>query len=238
MKKLQLHGLIALNLVAFHAPGVWLFVFLLFPRQGTGGASDALFNALLVLFWGGTHSLMARRFFREFLARLVGENFVKLGFTVIAGLIQCLMLCGWRPLEGVVWQTGGILYWILALLFVSAFGAVFTCSILLDYMEVLGVRRIIRHFRGEPNPSPALCLRGPYRHCRHPVYLASIASLWIGPVMTAGRFEFALLVTIYVLIGTCLEERDTRAEIGEAYDLYRANVPMWIPRLDPWKGEA
>jgi uncharacterized membrane protein len=238
MKRLQLFGLIALNLVAFHVPGVWLFLFLLFPRQGTGGASDALFNACLVLFWGGSHSLMARRFFRGFLARLVGENFVKLVFTVIAGLIQCLMLCCWRPLEGVVWQAGGILYWILALLFVSAFAAVFYCSILLDYMEVLGVRRIIRHFRGEPNPAPALCLRGPYRHCRHPVYLASIASLWIGPVMTAGRFEFALLVTIYVLIGTYLEERDTRAEIGEAYDLYRANVPMWIPRLDPWKGEA
>ena len=88
----------------------------------------------------------------------------------------------------------------------------------------------------EPNPPPTLCLKGPYRYCRHPVYLASIGTLWIGPVMTAGRLEFALLVTIYVLIGTWFEERDTGKEIGEAYDLYQANVPMWIPRLTPWRG--
>lgn len=233
-----MYSLIALNIVAFHAPGVWLFLFLLFPKQGAGGIPDALFNVFLVLFWGGTHSLMARRFFRDFLARRVGENFVKLVFTVVAGITQCLMLYYWRPLEGVIWQAEGIPYWVLVFLFVSAFGAVFHCSILLDYMEVLGVRRIIRHFRGKPNPAPTLCLRGPYRYCRHPVYLASVASLWIGPVMTVGRLEFAVLVTVYVLIGTWLEERDTRREMGEAYDLYRANVPMWIPRLKPWGGKG
>jgi protein-S-isoprenylcysteine O-methyltransferase Ste14 len=234
MRKLHLYGLIALNIIAFHAPGIWLFFFLLFPREGRGGASDALFNAFLALFWGGTHSVMARS--RDFLARLVGEDFVKLAFTVIAGITQCVMLYYWRPLEGMLWHAEGLLYWILAFLFAGAFGAVFYCSILLDYMEVLGVRKIIRHFRGEPNPAPALCLKGPYRYCRHPVYLASIASLWIGPVMTAGRLEFAFLVTIYVLIGTWFEERDTREEMGETYDIYRANVPMWIPRLTPWKG--
>jgi protein-S-isoprenylcysteine O-methyltransferase Ste14 len=123
-------------------------------------------------------------------------------------------------------------------LFLCAFGAVFYCSILLDYMEVLGVRKIVRHFQGEPDPEPVLCLKGPYRHCRHPVYLATVASLWIGPVMTTGRLEFAFLVTIYVLIGTWLEEKDTRKEVGEVYDLYRDNVPMWIPRLTPWRGDG
>ena len=201
MRRLQLYGLITLNVFAFHAPGIWLFFFLLFPEQGSGGASDALFNALLVLFWGGTHSLMARKFFRDFLARVAGEDFVKLAFTVIAGITQCVMLYYWRPLEGELWRAEGPLYWILTFLFASAFGAVFYCSILLDYMEVLGVRKIIRHFRGEPNPAPAMCLKGPYRYCRHPVYLASVASLWIGPVMTTGRLEFAVLVTVYVLIG-------------------------------------
>ncbi len=238
MGRVQLYALIALNIIAFHAPGIWLFFFLLFPEQGTGGISDALFNALLVLFWGGTHSVMARKFFRDLLGRVVGKDFVKLAFTVIAGITQCVMLYCWRPLEGVLWHADGLLYWVLAFLFASAFGAVFYCSILLDYMEVLGVRKIIRHFRGEPDPPPTLCLKGPYRHCRHPVYLASVASLWIGPVMTAGRLEFAFLVTLYVLIGTWFEERDTRREMGEAYDHYRANVPMWIPRLTPWKGPS
>jgi len=37
--------------------------------------------------------------------------------------------------------------------------------------------------------------------------------------------------------GHFLEERTLRQELGEAYDHYRVNVPMWIPRLTPWKFE-
>lgn len=52
--------------------------------------------------------------------------------------------------------------------------------------------------------------------------------------MTMGRLEFAFLVTVYVLIGTWLEEGDRRRDMGDPYDRYRSNVPMWIPRLTPW----
>lgn len=52
--------------------------------------------------------------------------------------------------------------------------------------------------------------------------------------MTVGRFEFALLGTLYAVIGTFFEERNLMAELGAEYKTYRANVPMWIPRLRPW----
>lgn len=51
--------------------------------------------------------------------------------------------------------------------------------------------------------------------------------------MTYGRLEFALLGSIYLIIGTFFEERNLREELGEVYNLYRENVPMWIPRLRP-----
>ena len=145
------------------------------------------------------------------------------------------MLYGWKPLTGTLWRAEGALYWLLALLLLGAFGLVFYSSLLLDYMEVLGIRRLLMRYQGKPAHIPSLCLKGPYRHCRHPVYLATVLSLWVGPVMTAGRFEFALLATCYVFVGTLLEERDTRRTLGEAYELYRANVPMWLPRLTAWK---
>jgi protein-S-isoprenylcysteine O-methyltransferase Ste14 len=53
--------------------------------------------------------------------------------------------------------------------------------------------------------------------------------------MTYSRLEFALLGSIYLIIGTIFEERNLREELGEAYTLYRENVPMWIPRVQPWK---
>ena len=49
--------------------------------------------------------------------------------------------------------------------------------------------------------------------------------------MTYGRLEFAILGTVYIFIGTCLEEMTARAEIGNAYEAYQESVPMWIPRL-------
>ncbi len=226
--------LITIVIITFHVPGIWMFLFLQFPKQGPGNVGDALFNLGLILAWGMVHSLLARGFAQRLIARWTGGDFVKVVFTVIAGITQCLMLALWRPLGGSLWQTEGVLYGVLTGLFVAAFGFVFYGSILLDYMEVLGVRNIQRHFHGEPPPAPVLCLRGPYRHCRHPVYLATLLSFWIGPVMTWARLEFALLASLYILIGTRLEERDTRRSLGEAYDRYRENVPMWIPRLTPW----
>jgi hypothetical protein len=227
-------SLITIVIVAFHVPGIWMLLFLQFPKQGTGGLGNALFNLFLVLIWGVVHSLLARGFTQRFIARWSGDDFVKVVFTVVAGITQCLMLYLWRPLGGTLWQTEGVLYGVLTFLFACSFGFVFYGSVLLDYMEVLGVRNIQQHFRKQPAPLPSLCLRGPYRHCRHPVYLATLLSFWIGPVMTWARLEFAVLASLYILIGTKLEERDTRRVLGEAYDRYRENVPMWIPRLTPW----
>jgi protein-S-isoprenylcysteine O-methyltransferase Ste14 len=102
-------------------------------------------------------------------------------------------------------------------------------------MEVLGVRKILRRIKGETAKPPELVLKGPYRYCRHPVYVATIAALWIGPIMTYGRLEFAILGTVYIFIGTWLEEMTARAEIGDAYKAYQVHVPMWIPRFTPWK---
>ncbi|MEW6443055.1 MAG: hypothetical protein AB1640_19130 [bacterium] len=237
-RRVWFYTLVAVDVLAFHLPGVWLFFFLLFPRQSTtgGGLADAAFNALLVFAWGFIHSLMARPFWTRMVARRVGQDLTKLVFTIIAGITQCVMLYAWRPLSGTLWRAEGTLYWMLTFLFICTFGLVFYCSVLLDYMEVLGVRGILRRMRGEPPKPPRLCLNGPYLYCRHPVYLASLASLWIGPVMTCGRLEFALLVSLYVVVGTWLEERDIRTALGEAYDRYMAQVPMWIPRFTKWQG--
>ncbi len=235
MRKAYFYSLVLVDVIAFHAPSVWLLFFLLYPKEGQGGAWDAAFNALLIIVWGGLHSLMARTFARDLIAKWVGENFFKLVYTVIAGIAQSLMLYYWRPLHGTLWRAQGAHYWVLTFLFLCTFGLVFYSSLLLDYMEVLGVRGIMRRYRKEQPKPLSLCLRGPYRHCRHPAYLATLASLWIGPVMTYGRLEFAVLGTMYVLIGTLLEERDMRRILGATYDHYCAHVPRWLPRLTPWR---
>ena len=63
---------------------------------------------------------------------------------------------------------------------------------------------------------------------RHPMYLALILYLWC---QTFRIMDLVIntLLTLYVLIGTWLEERKLVLEFGEAYLRYQRQVPMLIP---------
>jgi protein-S-isoprenylcysteine O-methyltransferase Ste14 len=223
------------GVLAFHGPQLWLMVFLFSPETGTGGVTEALFNALLVFLWGTIHSLLARDFCKKVIARAVGTDFVKLVYVTVAGISQCLLLFLWRPLSGWHWQAEGPLYWILTFLFLASLTAVFVSSLILDYMEALGIRAIIRRMRRQTDRPMVLSVRGPYAYCRHPVYLFTIFFLWLGPAMNWTKLAFSLPATLYVVIGMFLEDRDTARHMGPAYAEYKKHVPILIPRLKPWR---
>ena len=71
---------------------------------------------------------------------------------------------------------------------------------------------------------------GVLRHIRHPWYAATLCLLW-GHDLDACGLSASLVLTVYVLIGTWLEERKLAAQYGEAYLEYRRAVPAFVP----WK---
>ncbi len=225
---------IAWGFFFFHAPQFWLLWFLHFQKPGQGGRAAIMVNIGLFLLWGLIHSLMARDIFKHLVARLIGPDFYKLVYVTIAGLTQCLLLYFWQPVRGELWHLEGGWYWLLTLAFLGTMALGFYACLVLDYFEVLGLRVFLRRLRNEPDPEPQLSIKGPYAYSRHPVYLSSLLFFWVGPVMTVNRLEFAVLGTIYILIGARLEERNTVRELGEEYVRYQENVPMIFPRLTPW----
>ena len=92
----------------------------------------------------------------------------------------------------------------------------------------------LQHFESAPagwrmrNPmeGPGYVLTsGPYRFCRHPMHIASIA-IWLGSALyygsaAVGIVAGVLLLTILVLVPT---------EEGDEYRRYKARVPRW-----PWQ---
>jgi protein-S-isoprenylcysteine O-methyltransferase Ste14 len=136
-----------------------------------------------------------------------------------------------------------ILYGLAALtfvLFVLFSAAMFlansyTTFFLVDFFGFIGVSSIIKSVTENPIKPTEFTIKGFYKYCRHPMYLFVIMAYWLAPVMTYSRLEFVTLGSLYFLIGTFYEEKSIRRELGEVYDKYRANVPMWIPRLTPWK---
>jgi protein-S-isoprenylcysteine O-methyltransferase Ste14 len=65
--------------------------------------------------------------------------------------------------------------------------------------------------------------------------------LWCPPIMTPARLALAAGLTLYVLVGARLEERDLVRAFGDEYRAYQRRVPMILPyrRLRAWpRGSA
>jgi methanethiol S-methyltransferase len=67
---------------------------------------------------------------------------------------------------------------------------------------------------------------------RHPWYLGSLLLLWSAlPVYSAGAVVAVVVLSLYLVVGTVLEERKIMARHGEAYRHYQRQVSMLLP----WK---
>jgi len=80
----------------------------------------------------------------------------------------------------------------------------------------------------ETNPSEKIRRDGLLGIIRHPMYFALIIYLWC-QTFRVMDIEINTVLTIYVIIGTKLEEKKLILEFGDAYIKYQKEVPMLIP---------
>ena len=85
----------------------------------------------------------------------------------------------------------------------------------------------------EAQQTRSLATTGPYSYVRHPQYVGFILVMfgfllqW-PTILTLAMFP--VLVGMYVHLAH-QEERDARADFGDAYDRYAARTPGWFPQL-------
>lgn len=70
---------------------------------------------------------------------------------------------------------------------------------------------------------------GPYRWIRHPLYTAGLLFIWAVPRMTTSILALNIGISIYLYVGSLLEERKLCDELGPVYQRYRQQVPRFIP---------
>jgi protein-S-isoprenylcysteine O-methyltransferase Ste14 len=89
------------------------------------------------------------------------------------------------------------------------------------------------------DPTQKLVVAGPYRYVRNPMYCGAFVVLF-GEAILLGSIAvmiFALVMPLAPLFYVPLkEERDLERRFGSEYQVYKAHVPRWVPRLKPWKG--
>jgi protein-S-isoprenylcysteine O-methyltransferase Ste14 len=89
-------------------------------------------------------------------------------------------------------------------------------------------------------PTKNLVVTGLYRYVRNPMYEA-VATVILGQAAFFGDWRLILYGALFWLachlFVVAYEEPPLERTFGAEYEVFRANVPRWIPRLTPWRVE-
>jgi protein-S-isoprenylcysteine O-methyltransferase Ste14 len=98
-----------------------------------------------------------------------------------------------------------------------------------DSLSFFGIRQILNFGKVKKiDTSEEIKKSGLLGVIRHPMYLALIIYLWC-QAFSMADIVVNIVLTIYVIIGTSLEEKKLVLEFGDAYRKYQQEVPMLIP---------
>ncbi len=86
-------------------------------------------------------------------------------------------------------------------------------------------------------PTRRLVVQGIYRHVRNPM-ISGVFSVLLGEAALFGSrplfYWFAAFVIANLIYTPWVEEPGLKRRFGADYEVYKQNVPRWLPRLRPW----
>lgn len=98
-----------------------------------------------------------------------------------------------------------------------------------DSASFFGIRQILSLWKAQKtDKSSGIKKNGILGIIRHPMYFALIVYLWC-QTFSMANIVVNIVLTIYIYIGTRLEENKLVLEFGEAYIKYQQEVPMIVP---------
>lgn len=189
-------------------------------------------DALLSLLFFVQHSVMVRRWFKDWLARLVDREFHAAVYSIASGVALAVAMLFWQRSPAIVFDFGGPVAWLIRAMAVLAIAGFVWGVRSLDTFDAFGRLEITARLRGETPPPSRLVVRGAYQWMRHPLMFFMLVFMWSNPVVTADRAVFNVLWTAWLVLGSFFEERDLVAEFGGQYRAYQRVVPMLLP----WHG--
>jgi protein-S-isoprenylcysteine O-methyltransferase Ste14 len=231
--------------------GIFLFAFLyqigfvagmVVPKAINDGAVisrpfAAGIDVLLLGLFAVQHTIMARIAFKRWWTTIIPGPVERSIFVLLSSLILLLMNWQWRPLPETVWlvensMARNILY---AISF-AGWGLALYSTFLINHFDLFGLRQVWLHFKERPITQLEFKESVLYRWVRHPLMLGFLVAFWATPNMTQGHLLFAIVTSLYVLIGIQVEERTLLAIHGDNYRKYQQRVSMIVPR--PPKSET
>jgi protein-S-isoprenylcysteine O-methyltransferase Ste14 len=188
-----------------------------------------LWDGLLSILFFIQHSGMIRTSFRNRLAPIIPPHYHPATYAIASGIALAAVVLLWQPSHTVLYQAEGQVRLLARAISVLAIIGFSWGVRALGNFDTFGLVPIKVHLRGKQLRPPNFALRGPYLWIRHPLYFFMIVLIWSAPDVSSDRLVFNILWTLWMVVGSHLEERDLVADFGERYRDYQKTVPMLLP---------
>jgi protein-S-isoprenylcysteine O-methyltransferase Ste14 len=187
-----------------------------------------LLNAGLSLTFFIQHSTMVRKSFSHFLSRFFPDAYNGAIYSITSGIFLFLVIIFWQGTSK-LFEAEGLTHVILRVMFILPIAGFVWGVKALGLFDPFGIKGISDYQRNKKSRSIAFTVKGPYQWVRHPLYLFVLVMIWSCPNLTKDRLLFNILWSVWIFIGTILEERDLVEQFGDAYRKYQQKVPMLFP---------
>lgn len=189
---------------------------------------------ILCCVWCMIHSGMISSSVTSYIKEKLGSkyNFYRLFFNFIAITTFIQLLHYSEGIRGqLIFRWDGFLSVIQLLLGAAALFLYVSGALKYDMLEFFGIRQIISgNSYSTLSASGNIETSGILNLTRHPWYLATIIFIWVISMdMYVSTIIVNTILTVYVLIGTVLEERKLVTEYGDNYRDYKKQVSMLFP---------
>jgi methanethiol S-methyltransferase len=188
--------------------------------------------ALAIAAYYALHSLLSANGIKAKLTRLVPVRYYRLGFNLLATvLLAALFIIYFMVEKKPLWTLMKPMIFGGAILCIMGVSWVMRAFKKYDLGEFTGLEQLRT---GQQPVHTKLVVRGLNGKVRHPLYFGSLLLVWgvMFLLQNDAALAFAMISTIYLIIGSRLEEEKLVAQFGKNYQKYQREVPMLVPK---WK---
>ena len=192
---------------------------------------------LLLFGWIGyfaLHSILASLAVKRRVAAIWPNlmPYYRLVFNILAVfLLLPILWLTYRDPGPMLWRWQGIAAWLANGLALAAVFGFWLSLKSYDMQEFLGFRQLKFHIRRVEDREHFHLSRF-HRYVRHPWYFFGLVLVWTRD-MSAATLLSSVMITLYFIVGSRLEEKKLLVYHGDTYRRYMARVPGLIPL--PWK---